>query len=102
MPRGVKNPVKVSFQKVDPASRRKRETAHRRVLTTSRRAEVATVEERTVESLWYDKTPEGWNFLDWHRAWNKGEPTEEHVELYNSLWPKNPERHIMLAEEDDE
>jgi hypothetical protein len=100
MPRATKGDLKISFQRVDAKARRARETAVRRGYQTATRT-VPVVEERTVESLWHDKKPEGWNFLDWHRAWNNGEPTEEHVELYNSLWPDEDERHIALVEDDD-
>lgn len=97
--RKSKGDLKISFQRVDPAARHKRETARH---TSSKTGATAIVSERTLESLWHDKMPDGWNFLDWHRAWNNGEPTEEHIELYNSLWPKSTERHMMLSDEDDD
>jgi hypothetical protein len=88
--------VRIYFRKVDAASRRKRESAQRAATPTAQ----PRVVERTAESLWYDKKPEGWNYLDWHRAWNGGYPTEEHVELYNSLHPI--EEQITLEEEEDD
>jgi hypothetical protein len=84
--------LKISFQKVDPQSRKERQG----VMRHSSNAQ-PYVAERTVESMWHDKTPKGWNFLDWHRAWNEGYPSEEHVELYNSMHPVVEQ--IALVEE---
>ena len=73
MPRGKKNPVRVTFQKVDPAARKHRETARHH---STKVGAPAVLHERSLESLWYDITPEGLTFLDWHRAWNGGYPDE--------------------------
>lgn len=97
MPRKKRNTVTVTFQRIDARARRARETAKHRSTNLN---VSAVVEERTVESLWYDVKPEGWTFLDWHRAWNNGYPTEEHVELYNSLHTED--EHIQLEDEDED
>jgi len=98
MPRGKKNPVRVTFQKVDPAARKHRETARHH---STKVGAPAVLHERSLESLWYDITPEGLTFLDWHRAWNGGYPDEHAVALYNELHPDENEQ-IELVEEGDE
>ena len=96
MPRGKKNPVHISFVKVNAEAREARRTARHRATQVGR---PAIVEERTLESLWHDKKPEGISFLDWHRAWNDGYPDEHAVALYNELHPDENEQ-IELVEED--
>lgn len=58
--------------------------------------------ERSLESLWMERTPEGWNFLDWFRAWNEGYPDEMAIDIYNNLWPDDPDRHIALEGDEDD
>lgn len=90
--------VHISFQRVDAEARHARETAQYRSASQS---SIPVVVERKPEDLWMEKHPEGVNFLDWWRAWADGYPDEESVQVYNSLWPDNPERHMLLVEDDD-
>lgn len=56
--------------------------------------------ERSLESLWMDTIPEGYNPLTWLREWNDGYPSEETIDLYNSI--HDEDEHIALEESDDE
>lgn len=96
MPRRKNSKVEILFVKVDAKARAARQTA-RRSLTAP--TAVPKLQERTVESLWYDVIPDGFTFLDWHREWNGGYPTEEAVNLYNQLHPDEDEQ-IELEDED--
>lgn len=87
-----KSKVKVTFQKVDAKAR-----GHRATAEYAGNNRTPHVVERTLESLWHDKKPEGWGFYDWHVAWNHGYPEPEHVELYNELHPDENEQ--MALEE---
>lgn len=82
--------VQISFRKVDAKARQHRQTAE--IVGATRTPHIV---ERTIESLWYDRKPEGWNFLDWHRAWNGGNPSAEHIALYNLLHPNANEQIVV-------
>lgn len=92
----AKSELKIYFRKVD-----KEAQEHRTTASYAGNNRTPHVQERTLESLWHDRKPEGWNFLDWHRAWNGGYPSEEHVAMYNELHPDVNEQ-IDLAPEDEE
>ena len=87
-----KSKVRISYMKVDSEAR-----SHRQTADYTGNSRVPHVVERSLETMWMDVKPKHWNFLDWWRAWNHGNPAPEHVALYNSLHPDENEQ--IVAEE---
>jgi hypothetical protein len=100
--RRKKNPVAISFVKVDAAARRHRETHRfRATMQSSKLMSPVRAEERELLDLWMDIIPDGLTPLDWFRAWNDSYPDEQAVDIYNHLHPDENEQISLEGEDED-